>query len=431
MKFNVIDMFDERLNKLYDEVLRWLINDVRDGMDQQAQAEGMKGFFLYDEEKFRFFNKDGFWFTHMMQSSFMFRQRLYNVNIVLVYKGEYYIPEMTLNVQHQQCWDYVFTPCLLPIYVETDDTIGQNTVDIPTFSGTMDRRKTGYFREGDGLGETIRIQAPQQIYPALFVNPLSFDPSLECVKEFEADIVRPDFRKPLEKLELAAINLENAEEAIKGIAHCHLATHAYERPNPNIDFVLQHYETAAAVYSPEMEPEVANFLVTAPWVLVRLYYYGEAGVEINYEKAVRYIKMLAASPINSREYYDVLLGECYWRGKGVERDINKAITIFSNCEEMSTAYHNLSYIYATGDGVDVDPAQAKEYYDIAKQKGLHEEMLKCKASLIENPVPAMVKAQNDNVRKLAKVARILADYGDKEARKDLEEVIPTLYMPED
>lgn len=61
-----------------------------------------------------------------------------------------------------------------------------------------------------------------------------------------------------------------------------------------------------------------------------LYYSGDEGFEKNYELAVEYLQDCA-----DLQYLEAmfLLGECYYYGRGIRRDMEKAHLLWKGCAE--------------------------------------------------------------------------------------------------
>ena len=92
------------------------------------------------------------------------------------------------------------------------------------------------------------------------------------------------------------------------------------------------------------------------------YYYGQGGVEQNYEEAVKYFVLADDKD---------MLGECYLHGLGVERNVNKTIELWETaCEEHWRYYDvmlKLGHLY--GDGIEIKPDYEKAlewWYQLAE-----------------------------------------------------------------
>lgn len=82
------------------------------------------------------------------------------------------------------------------------------------------------------------------------------------------------------------------------------------------------------------------------------FYYGRGGAKQNYEEAARWF-----AAAHDKEY----LGECYLHGYGVERNVEKAITLWEeSCDEHLRNYDvmlKLAHLY--GDGIEMAPDYKK------------------------------------------------------------------------
>lgn len=122
--------------------------------------------------------------------------------------------------------------------------------------------------------------------------------------------------------------------------------------------------------------EAKNDSVEAQMVLGDCYYAGR-GVAKDYKEALKWYKLAAKN--GSAEAYNNI-GQCYLNGHGVKRDYAKAVIFFK--EAISKGCHrgeyNLGYCYYYGFGVKQDMTKAKEYFKSAADKGNSQakEMLK-------------------------------------------------------
>ena len=97
------------------------------------------------------------------------------------------------------------------------------------------------------------------------------------------------------------------------------------------------------------------------------YFYGK-GVERNYTKAAEWYTK-AAEQKNAEG--QVNLGECYQHGLGVEQDTEKGVELFAQAVSQGNAEgkNNLGYCYQKGIGVELDHEKALELYKEAADQG--------------------------------------------------------------
>lgn len=108
-------------------------------------------------------------------------------------------------------------------------------------------------------------------------------------------------------------------------------------------------------------------------------YYFERYNHVNYEKAVKYFSM----EFNAEES-DILLGECYFYGRGVEQDYSKAFHCLVKCalaDLSARACYLIGDMYYNGYYVFQDQLLARKLYWHAKQ--LSEPLKSCAATKAE------------------------------------------------
>jgi len=99
-------------------------------------------------------------------------------------------------------------------------------------------------------------------------------------------------------------------------------------------------------------------------------YYGSHGSLQNTSKAFNYFKKAVDSGIDGAKYY---LAECYYKGKGVEPNIELAVQLFEEVAALghpiaAYAAYTLSDIYKNGYGnITKDENKATMYNDQARQ----------------------------------------------------------------
>ena len=94
-----------------------------------------------------------------------------------------------------------------------------------------------------------------------------------------------------------------------------------------------------------------------------VYLYGDAPVDIDYGKALRFLSM-AAEQGASRAIAN--LGDMYLNGLGTARNVSKAIQLYEQVGKLEFfAALELGRIYASGMGVPVDARKALEWYSVA------------------------------------------------------------------
>jgi TPR repeat protein len=63
-------------------------------------------------------------------------------------------------------------------------------------------------------------------------------------------------------------------------------------------------------------------------------------------------------------YSQYVLGEMYYKGKGIPQDSDEAVKWFRKAAKQGEVYaqYNLGWIYGTGTGVPQDYAEARKWY---------------------------------------------------------------------
>ena len=120
--------------------------------------------------------------------------------------------------------------------------------------------------------------------------------------------------------------------------------------------------------------------------LAKMYYYGSAGVEQNYQTSLELFKK--AEQLNDTEslYY---IGEHYLNGWGADQNYSKAYEYFKksisyNTSETSKSWNSLGYLYYYGLGVKKDIKKAYDYFSIGVTYGDHAATYDMAYLLIEN-----------------------------------------------
>ncbi len=106
----------------------------------------------------------------------------------------------------------------------------------------------------------------------------------------------------------------------------------------------------------------------AQFFLARMYYYGDAGLLRNYDKA---FELFQESAAHGSILAQNSLGAMYIDGHGVEKDEVKAVEWFRKAAERgnAAAQDNLGAKYANGHGVEKDEVKAVEWYRKATEQG--------------------------------------------------------------
>jgi len=106
----------------------------------------------------------------------------------------------------------------------------------------------------------------------------------------------------------------------------------------------------------------------AYFLLGQFYHNGQAGLEINYEEAVKWYRKAAEKGYALGQ---TNLGVMYVNGQGVEKDYSEAIKWYRKAAEQKNAIaqNNLAAMYEDGHGVTKDLSTAIYWYRKAAKKG--------------------------------------------------------------
>ena len=119
----------------------------------------------------------------------------------------------------------------------------------------------------------------------------------------------------------------------------------------------------------QLRPLADNGDAEAQYLAATLFFEGK-GVNRNDAQGIKYAT-LSADQGNTQGISG--LGECYYYGRGVEQDYNKAFDLFKKAEERRAAQYFLSECYFYGYGVDQDFQKADEYRTSAIGQGYDRE----------------------------------------------------------
>ena len=124
------------------------------------------------------------------------------------------------------------------------------------------------------------------------------------------------------------------------------------------------YRTSAKLILPLAKKGFAN----AQYNMGVMYEKGK-GVEKNLNKAKKWFQFAADQGLPKAQYN---LGLMYGKGKGVEKDYNKAIKWMTLAADQGNgkAQTNLGWMYETGKGVPRDTQKALSLYQLASDQGL-------------------------------------------------------------
>ena len=93
------------------------------------------------------------------------------------------------------------------------------------------------------------------------------------------------------------------------------------------------------------------------------FYYNGLGVEQNYEEAVKYFRLAGDRAIDK-------LADCYLRGHGVERSVEKAIELLkSNALGNQSLCMKLAHLYSDGIEIEHDIIEAARWWYLAASNG--------------------------------------------------------------
>ena len=150
---------------------------------------------------------------------------------------------------------------------------------------------------------------------------------------------------------------ENAKKAEELLEKGELYDDVINKNNLNYKKAYEHYKAAA---------ELGNMDAVAR--LGRLYLDGK-GVEKDIETAISMLKQ-AAEAGSARG--QTTLGWCYYNGEGVVQDYGKAVELYKKAAEQgyAMAQNNLGCCYQNGKGVAQDYGKAVELYKKAAKQGL-------------------------------------------------------------
>ena len=144
----------------------------------------------------------------------------------------------------------------------------------------------------------------------------------------------------------------------------------------DMDFISKHiqvcFKTDEDIKKEKARIETYTSLATnndavAQLILGECYYFGW-GVEQDYKKSVEWYKKSAEQGYAAAQFN---LGICYYRGQGVEQDYKKAVEWYKKSAEQGDekAQFNLGYCYEKGQGVEQDYKKAVEWYEKAAMQG--------------------------------------------------------------
>ncbi|MCI6801514.1 MAG: Sel1-like repeat-containing protein kinase family protein [Bacteroidales bacterium] len=144
----------------------------------------------------------------------------------------------------------------------------------------------------------------------------------------------------------------------------------------DMDFISKHiqvcFKTDEDIEKEKARIETYTSLATnndavAQLILGECYYFGW-GVEQDYKKAVEWYKKSAEQ---GNAMAQCSLGYCYEKGQGVEQDYKKAVEWYKKSAEQgyARAQCNLGYCYEYGQGVEQDYKKAVEWYKKSAEQG--------------------------------------------------------------
>lgn len=108
--------------------------------------------------------------------------------------------------------------------------------------------------------------------------------------------------------------------------------------------------------------------------LLGLCYFRGKGVRKDWDKAINWILRSAGQNYPQAQYY---LGLCYKQGKGVKMDMEKGFDCFENAAKqgLAQAQYELGMCYKRGDGVVVNNHLSKEWLKKAADKGYEKALI--------------------------------------------------------
>ena len=122
--------------------------------------------------------------------------------------------------------------------------------------------------------------------------------------------------------------------------------------------VEQNYEEALKWYT-----LAAEHGDTQAQIRIGEFYYNGLGVEQNYEEAVKYFRLAGDRAIDK-------LADCYLRGHGVERSVEKAIELLkSNALGNQSLCMKLAHLYSDGIEIEHDIIEAARWWYLAASNG--------------------------------------------------------------
>ena len=138
--------------------------------------------------------------------------------------------------------------------------------------------------------------------------------------------------------------------------------------------VAQDTEKAISLYKRALEealPLAEQGDATAQFVMGKLYDYGNGGIEINQQSAVRWYRKSAMQGYAGAQFN---LGNCYQLGEGVKEDKTQAVYWYSKAADQGDpeAQYMLGLCYASGEGVKKNTHKAIKWFkESAKQGNRH------------------------------------------------------------
>jgi TPR repeat protein len=101
--------------------------------------------------------------------------------------------------------------------------------------------------------------------------------------------------------------------------------------------------------------------------LADAYFIGRLGVAENQAEAVRWLRKAAAQNFANAQ---LNLGNCYWRGQGVDKDVTEAMKWYRKAAEQNVpeAQYNLGVGYRDGQGVPKDEGEMVKWYRRAAEQ---------------------------------------------------------------
>ena len=133
----------------------------------------------------------------------------------------------------------------------------------------------------------------------------------------------------------------------------------------------EEYDKAFPIYQ-----ELAKQDYTLGYAKLGIYYYNGYYVEKDKTKAVKYLKecegiTLEEDEESVRAQAMDLLGDCYYYGEGIEKNLKRSFECYLNAAEAGnvSAQNDVGYAYENGEGVDKDLSKAAQWYQKAANNG--------------------------------------------------------------